>query len=360
MIRVAKPYVPPEVFELLKDCAETGYLTQGKKVAEFEALLTNYLGAEAVAVSSGTAALHLALLALGIGPGDRVAVPDFTFPATANAVEHCGAKTVLVDIELPNMNISEAELRRLSGIRAVVVVHSFGLPASAKLPDGALLVEDAACALGAELDGKKCATLGRAGAISFHPRKILTTCEGGAVVTRDDTLAELVRSLRFHGAEDTGRGLSFRRAGFNYKLSDVHASFGIAQMRVLDQMIAARRVLARKYLELLRDVEEVIPQSYSTAHVYQAFVVLLHKRVDRDALIISMRQRGIEVGIGAHALHCQPYYQEKYRVKTAELPNSYYAYKQALALPLYPGLAVEEQLTVVRELKQAIQECRRW
>lgn len=359
MIRLARPYIEPEILGLLRRCIETGFLTQGEKVLEFEGLLSDYLGARVVAVSSGTSALHVSLLALGIGKGDRVLVPDFTFPATANVVELVGAETVLADIQLPSLNLSQEALEGVTDIRAVVFVHSFGLPGIVQPPPGVLLIEDSACALGAELNGRKCSTLGTVGALSFHPRKLLTTCEGGAVVTKDPALAETVRQLRFHGAKKTDRSLSFIHTGFNYKLSDVHAVFGVVQMRYLDRMIEERKRLARFYLERLSSIDELQPQLPSPCHIYQSFVCILDTSIDRDGVIETLHELGVESTIASYALHAQPYYRQKYRFREGDFPNSFLAYRQGLALPLYPGLTEKEQLTVINNLKEAIHKNRR-
>src|SRR5207248_6674703 len=224
LIRLARPDVGEEELAAVAEVLESGQLTMGPKVAELEAELARACEVEhAVAVSSGTAALHLALLALGIGEGDEVLVPAYTFPATANVVALAGAKPVLVDVDPVTMNIDPAAAaqRLTPKTKALLAVHLFGRPARLEeLPDVPLL-EDAAGALGAEHRGRACGGLGLVGCFSFHPRKVVTTGEGGAVTTNDDALAERVRSLRHHGWSPSNAYDDMPAGAYNYRLSDV-------------------------------------------------------------------------------------------------------------------------------------------
>src|SRR5581483_8473536 len=209
------------------------------KVAEFEAELARACEtADAIAVSSGTAALHLALLALGIGPGDDVLVPAYTFPATANVVALVGARPVLVDVDPATMNIDPARVEAGPKTKAVIAVDIFGRPARIEeLPEGLPVLEDAAGALGAERRGRPCGSLGALGCLSFHPRKIVTTGEGGAVTTDDGELADAVRRMRHHGIEPSGE-FEIAHPGLNYRLSDILCAVGIPQLARLDELLA--------------------------------------------------------------------------------------------------------------------------
>ena len=232
-IRLAWPDVGAEEARAVAEVLESGQLTMGPKVAEFESGLAAATGTgHAVAVSSGTAALHLTVLALGLGPGDEVLVPAYTFPATANAVALAGATPVLVDVDPETLNVDGA---RLAGAltprtRAAMAVHLFGRPvgwdAFEALPEGVTVVEDAAGALGAQSRGRPCGSLGVAGCLSFHPRKIVTTGEGGAVVTNDDTIVDGIRRLRHHGIEPQGE-FEIRAPATNYRLADILCAVGV-------------------------------------------------------------------------------------------------------------------------------------
>ena len=256
-IRLAFPELGEAELEEVRAVLESGSLTMGPKVAELEELVAGACGVEhAVAVSNGTAALHLAVLALGIGPGDEVIVPAYTFPATANVVRLAGARAVLVDVDPTTFNLDlervyEAVTPRT---KAVLGVHLFGRPLDwASLADAVspeiLLVEDAAGALGARWQGRPCGGLGAMGCLSFHPRKIVTTGEGGAVTTNDGELAAAVRRLRHHGLDPDG---DLPEPSTNYRLADILCAVGIPQLRRLDELLAERARIAAGYAERLR------------------------------------------------------------------------------------------------------------
>ena len=277
MIRLARPDVGEEELAEIAAVLESGQLTMGPKVDELEGLLAGACGVEhAVAVSSGTAALHLAILALGLEPGDEVLVPAYTFPATANVVALSGLRPVLVDVDPVTMNLDLEQVAAALGprTRAVLAVHLFGRPLDwealqAAVPDDVVLVEDAAGALGARRRGRPCGSLGRMGCLSFHPRKIVTTGEGGAVTTDDEGLADAIRSMRHHGwsAGD------MPAPGVNYRLADVLCALGIPQVRRLDELLAARTALAAAYTERLRGIVATPAADEGDVHGWQAYVV---------------------------------------------------------------------------------------
>jgi perosamine synthetase len=240
-IRLAWPDVGREELDVMAEVIESGMLTMGVRVPEFEAELARVCETRhAVAVSSGTAALHLAVLALGLEPGDEVIVPAYTFPATANVVALSGLKPVLVDVDPATMNLDPALVEVGPRTRAILAVHLFGRPARLEeLPD-LPLIGDAAGALGARRGGRACGSLGLAGCLSFHPRKIVTTGEGGAVTTDDDRLAETVRELRHHG----WRGDDMPVPGLNYRLPDLLCAIGTTQLRRIDALLADRKRIA--------------------------------------------------------------------------------------------------------------------
>lgn len=361
MIRLAKPLLDGEEMAEIGSVLASGFLSRGPKVAEFEEALAGYLGVRhAVSVSSGTAALHLSVLALGLSEGDEVIVPDFSFPATANAVALAGAKPVLCDVHSATFNIDAGEVERLITPRtkAVMPVHQFGLPADmnaiVKIAKDCELniIEDAACALGAEHQSQKCGTLGKIACFSFHPRKIATTGEGGVVVTDDDVIAEKVRSLRNHGSL---KG-DFVLAGYNYRMSDINAALGVAQLRKLPMLIERRRELARLYGECLRGVAGLsLPQDFEGArHTYQSYVVSLDAQLDRDKAILELKERGVEAGIGTYAIHQLRYYKGKWDSEQNRLSRSATAYHQALSLPLYAQMSEDDVRYVCRALRTTL------
>ena len=343
------PEVGIEELNLIQQVLESGYLTTGPITQRFEQLVAEYVGVKhAVAVSSGTTALHLALICLGIGPGDEVLVPDFTFPASANVVRHCGATPVLVDIDLATFNINVVDLEKkiTPKAKAIMPVHLFGLSAdmdailalAQKHPPlrrgagGIWVVEDAACALGAEYKGRKCGAMGDLGCFSFHPRKVITTGEGGMVVTDNDDWAERLRLLRNHAIDRRDGERIFVEVGYNYRMSDVLAAIGVAQMGKLDSIIAKHLELASLYQEALSDLDMLtlptVPEGCK--HIYQTYATLLDERINRQDVIGALHQAGIEATIGTYSVSAQPAYQP------CEVPsNSLQAHQRALALPFH-------------------------
>jgi perosamine synthetase len=343
-LRLAFPDVGDEELAEIAAVLETGHLTMGPKVEEFEALLAAATGTRhAAAVSSGTAALHLAVLALGIGEGDEVLVPAYTFPATGNVVALAGARPVLVDVDPVTMNIDpeDAARRVTSRTKAVLAVHLFGRPARLEeLPDLTVL-EDAAGALGAAHRGRPCGSLGVLACFSFHPRKIVTTGEGGAVTTDDPLLDERVRSLRHHGWSPSSAYDHMPAPAFNYRLSDVLAALGIPQLRRLDELLAARERIAAGYAERLANLDVVLPEADAgDRHGWQAYVVQVDSR---DEVIAALRAQGIGCQIGTYALHRLGAYRDQ-----GPFPGADAAFERALALPLH-GRLTEPDLDRVAE-----------
>ncbi len=331
LIRLAWPDVGPEELAAVAEVLETGMLTAGPKVAEFEAELARACGvAHAVAVSSGTAALHLAVHALGIGPGDEVLVPAYTFPATANVVALAGATPVLVDVDPETMNLDPERIDVGPRTKAIIAVHLFGRPARLEdLPD-ATLVEDAAGALGARRRGRPCGGLGRLGCLSFHPRKIVTTGEGGAVTTNDADLADAVRQFRNHGWAPN-RSADMPAAGLNFRLSDVLCAIGITQTRRLAELLATRERLAAAYAERLAGLPVDLPGAdEGDRHGWQAYVIQVDRR---DDVLRALREQGIEAQIGTYALHHLAAYAGQ-----GPFPGADRVAARALALPFHSRL----------------------
>jgi perosamine synthetase len=336
-IRLAWPDVGDAELAAVAEVLASGQLTMGPKVAELESLLAAACGTRhAVAVSSGTAALHLAVLALGIGPGDEVLVPAYTFPATANVVALAGATPVLVDVDPETMNV-DPELARAAvtpRTKAVMPVHLFGRPARVEeLPELPML-EDAAAALGARRRARPCGGLGVAGCLSFHPRKIVTTGEGGAVTTSDDDLADRVRQLRHHGwAPPTLVDMPV--AGLNYRIPDVLCALGIPQLKRLEKLHAARARVADGYAERLAGLDVVLPRADDgDRHGWQAYVIQLDAQAEA---LTELRSEGIEVQIGTYALHRLSAYRGQ-----GAFPGADAVFDRALALPFHTRLTESE------------------
>jgi perosamine synthetase len=338
VIRLAWPDLGEAELAAVAEVFESGQLTMGPKVEEFEAGLAEACEVEhAVAVSSGTAALHLAVLALDLGPGDEVIVPAYTFPATANVVALAGATPVLVDVDPATFNLRpEAVADAVTEqTRAVLVVHLFGRPArweeiEAAVPDGVALLEDAAGALGARRGARPCGGLGRLGCLSFHPRKIVTTGEGGAVTTDDGELADAIRSLRHHG----WHGTDLPAPGLNYRLPDILSAIGTSQLRRLEPLLAERERLAAAYTERLDGVVQTPSADEGDRHGLQAYVVQLERR---DEALAALQEAGIQAQIGTYALHRLTAYRDQ-----GPFPGADSVYERALALPFHNRLSDED------------------
>ena len=384
-IPISKPYFGDEERAAIVEPLETGWVVQGPKVAEFERLFGAYTGAlNSVATSSCTTALHLSLVALGIHPGDEVILPSFTWVATANAIEMVGARPVFVDIDLDTFNIDpdRVEAAITDRTRAIIPVSLFGVSAaidpimSLAAPRSLKVIEDAACAVGSWHQGRHAGTIADAGCFSFHPRKAITTGEGGMVITADPDLAQVVRSLRDHGASrsDLTRHLSkrsyvlpeFDRVGYNYRMTDIQGALGVAQMARLEAILELRTERARVYDRWMQGVEWLRPQALPDGcrHGYQSYVCLyrpedpslsnleeLHQ--SRNNLMDSLEAAGIATRPGTHAVHTLGFYRRKYGIQPEDLPNSLIADRLTIALPLYAQMTPAEQEYVLEHLTAA-------
>jgi perosamine synthetase len=352
-IRLARPDVGEAELAAVAAVVESGQLTMGAKVAELESALAGAVGtAHAAVVSSGTAALHVALLALGVGPGDEVVVPAYTFPATANVVELCGASAVLVDIDADTFNLDPAAVAAAvtPRTRAVMAVHLFGRPVEwealqTAVPQEVALLEDAAGALGARYRDTPCGALGVAACLSFHPRKIVTTGEGGAVTTDEAEVDAAVRRLRHHGWVTLG---DMPAPGFNYRLPDLLCAIGIPQVARLEELLAARERVAGWYEERLGELVQTPSAADGDRHGWQAYVVQLDRR---DEALEGLRADGIEAQIGTWALHRL----EPYRAQ-GSFPGADRAFERALALPFHTHLTEADVDRVVSTLTRYVSD----
>lgn len=381
-IPISKPYFGKEEQLAVAEPLQTGWVVQGPKVAEFESLFSTYSGARhSIATTSATTALHMALIAVGVGPGDEVIVPAFTWVATANVVEMQGARPIFVDIELDTFNIDVARIEEAITPRtkAIIPVSLFGVSAdldpimAIARRHGLAVIEDAACATGAWYHGRHAGTVADIGCFSFHPRKAITTGEGGMVTTADDRIAEHVRSLRDHGASksDLARHLGarsyvlpdFNIVGYNYRMTDLQAAVGVVQMSRLEGLLEQRTAVAHRYDTALQGLgwlrPPVTPEGYR--HGYQSYVCLFQPEAPsmanvealhgkRNELMDALESAGIATRPGTHAVHALGFYRDKYGIEVSSYPNAWIADQLTLALPLYAQLAPEEQEYVVEHL----------
>ncbi|MDP6787008.1 MAG: DegT/DnrJ/EryC1/StrS family aminotransferase [Rhodospirillales bacterium] len=344
--------------------ADSGRLTQGPYLRRFEESVGAFAGVRfACATTSATTALHLALAACGIGAGDEVLVSDFTFPATGNAIAQAGATPVLVD-SCPDgfvMDVDDAATKITERTKAIMVVDPFGQPADlGRVLDLARahdlrVIEDAACALGSYRDGRPCGGWPDIGVYSFHPRKIITTGEGGMLTTDDEVIARRVEILRNHGSVAKDGGRRFEEFGFNYRMNEFQAAMGLRQMARLEAIVADRRRTARRYIDLLAPLDGVaVPLSAPLTDCnFQSFVVVLDGQVDRAAVIEHLKARSIESTLGTYAMHAHPAYG-RLGYRPGQLARSFFLQDNTLTLPLLPAMDEFQMQRVVDGLKEAL------
>jgi dTDP-4-amino-4,6-dideoxygalactose transaminase len=362
-IDLIKPVVGDEEIKEVSKVLRSGWLTEGKKTKEFEDEVKRYVGVEyAFATTSCTTALELALRALEVGAGDEVIVPDFTHPSTGNIVSWMGAKPVLVDVDLSSYNIDpiEAEKAVTKKTKCIIPVSWGGNPLNIKslleLKEkyGVFIIEDAACSLGSEYKGKKTGTQADITCFSFHPRKVITTGEGGMAVTNSRLYAERLGQLKKFGIKTTDGQIEFVGSGTNYKLSDVLGAIGVAQMKKIDAITKRRIELANNYNKLLREKELVrIPEKRKEAkHIYQTYAAYIKRDGIRDKIIADLRTKNIETQIGTYALHLQPSYRQVRRI--GKLERAEKLYRNLLALPMCHSMTYEDQKYVVAEVQNSL------
>jgi dTDP-4-amino-4,6-dideoxygalactose transaminase len=362
MIRLTVPSIEEDDLAAVREVLTSGFLVQGPKVKDFEDAMAAQVGTKhCVAVTNCTAALHLALQAIGVGPGDLVAVTTYSWITTANVIELCGAQPVFVDVDPRTFNMDPAALeRRLAELaklgetkrrlKAVLPVHTFGqmadvdalgaIAAKAGLP----LIEDAACALGATFQGKQAGSVGLAGAFSFHPRKAITTGEGGALTTNDDALARTLRALRNHGQDPTpepGATDPFVMPGHNTRMTEMQGAMGVTQMKKLGRIVAARKRLAARYDERFRGTHVTPPHvPAGSGHVYQSYVTLLPEAAaaSRPAILATLKERGVETTIGTWHMPMTQFFRTKYGFRKGDFPVTDAVFARALTLPLFESM----------------------
>ncbi len=374
-IQISLPSTGEEEWQACREPVMSGWLTQGPKVAAFEKAFADYHQVKyALATTNCTTGLHLILAAMGIEPGDEVIVPAFTWVSTANVVLYCGATPVFVDVDPITNNIDPAELKRkiTSKTRAVIVVHLFGLCAEMEairtvVPAHVKIVEDAACAAGASYKGTFAGGLADAAAFSFHPRKSITTGEGGMVTTNNDELAERVNMLRNHGAsiseEQRHNGprpyllAEFNLLGFNYRMTDLQGAVGLVQMGKLARFINERQEWADYYRRELATIPWLrLPAAVLDGqHAWQAFVTYVDPAtapMSRNEIMERLQAAGISTRPGTHAVHMLGYYKQRFGLKPDEYPGAYDCDTNTMAIPLHNRMNKEDYAYVVHCLRQ--------
>lgn len=356
-IPLCKPDIKKEDIDEVVRVLKTGMLVQGKEVQELEALVSHFLQKEfCSAVSNGTASLHLALLSLGIRAGDEIIIPALSYIATANVVELVGAKCVFVDTNSRYFNIDESKIEKkiTNKTKAIIPVHEFGL--CANMPEiiklavkyNLKVIEDAACAFGATYRGKYAGTFGDFGSFSLHPRKAITSGEGGLLVTSNQKLDNHIKTIRNHGIEPDSIPINFIAAGFNYRMTDFQAALVKSQFNRLNKILAYKTQLSEIYLNEINNPLIKLPLfPTETKHTWQTFHILLENETKRDELIIYLKKNGILTNYGAQCIPAMKYYSEKYQHNYInDFPNAYHAFSCGLAIPLYELLKKEQVLFI--------------
>lgn len=373
MLPLTFPSFSDAEIENLKHCLNSKWVTQGPFVDQFEKMFAErHKVAYAFACTSCTTALHMAAWALDIKQGDEVLVPAFTWITSANCVEFLGARAVFVDVEASTFNVDPMKIEAAitPNTRAIVVVHLFGL--TAKMDEistiakkyNLAIIEDAACATGSTYNDLPIGNNGNMACFSFHPRKVVTTGEGGMITTADPEIAKRLRAIRSHGGSPATFSApyamgAFDSLGTNYRLSDIQAAVGVAQMTKLDSLLAERLMRANRYYEMLADVSDdlglpCIPEK--CGHTYQSYVIRVleggEKR--RNKIMDYLFEQGIQTRPGTHAVHRLGYYANKYNIAPTEFPIASLCEDTTITVPIFPGMTDQDQETVATCLKTAL------
>lgn len=391
-IPISKPYFDEEDKNIIKEPLESAWVVQGPFVSEFEERFSDFTKSTfAIATSNCTTALHLGLIALGVGKGDKVIVPSFTYIASANAIEYTGAVPIFCDINLKNFNIDlnclEYILEHEKGIKAIMPVNLFGLCANMndiiKMVEkyNIRVIEDSACGFDSWIGDKHSGTFGDCGCFSFHPRKSLTTGEGGMIITDNPEIAQKIRILREHGASKTDLQRhdsqnafllpNFGVLGYNYRMTDMQGALGVSQMKKADKIMLNRRKIAGAYNEKLKNISQlVLPVTEERfKHGYQSYVCLFGgeevfkmnciEEVEkmskkRNSFMQQLESMGISTRQGTHAVHTLEYYKSKYQIQYQDYFRSYIADKLSISLPLYPQMTIEEFEYIIDSIYRAL------
>ncbi|MFH1577328.1 MAG: DegT/DnrJ/EryC1/StrS family aminotransferase [Candidatus Margulisiibacteriota bacterium] len=366
-IPLSNPDITDAEISAVTEVLKTPHLSLGPKLPEFEKMMANYIGVEhAVAVSSGTAALHLIIRSLGIGEGDEVITTPFSFISSANCILFERAAPVFVDIDPQtyNIDVDKIEEKITVKTKAILAVDVFGCPADWKKLEiiakkhNLKLIEDSCEALGAEFEGKKTGSFGEAACFGFYPNKQVTTAEGGVIVTNNPELAELCRSMRNQGRGQNRDWLQHGRLGYNYRLSDINCALGIAQMKRIDELLEKRQKIADLYNKKLKDISAVRlladpPNVKRSWFVYVIALADKYSRNERDNILQGLRDKGIECGNYFTPIHLQPFYADQFGHKKGDFPYTEHVAERTIALPFYNNLK-EEQINFIVETLRSL------
>jgi dTDP-4-amino-4,6-dideoxygalactose transaminase len=372
-VPIAKPFIDDVDIEKVVECIKSGWIVQGKNVENFEDEFAKLCNTKyAVAVNSCTSGLFLSLMACGVEHGDEVIVTPFSFIASANCVLHVGATPIFVDIDIKTYNIDPDKIKKkiTDRTKAIIAVHQFGLMADMapilKVAEkyNLYVIEDAACAHNAEYKGAKAGSMGITGCFSFHPRKLITTGEGGMVTTNDEKIYEFIQAMRNHGMsswqsiyrrhEEGKINLpQFEYAGYNLRMTDFQGAMGRTQLKKLKSNLAKRRAIAKYYDKNLDEKYCSVPtEPKDFKHVYQSYVVMLKKDGIREEVIERLSKKGVTTQEGTISIHLQPVYQRMFG--SLSLPNSELVSKNSLSLPMFVEMSEEEQKYVVETVNEAL------
>lgn len=365
MIPLSRPDITEKEKQAVLEVLDSNFLSLGPKLKEFEEKMAAYTGTKyAIACNSGTSGLHMLVTALGIKDGDEVITTPFSFVSSSNCMLFERAKPVFVDIDEKtyNMDTQQIEAKITDRTKAILPVHVFGQPANMTevrkiaLKHGLAIIEDSCEAIGAEWNGKKSGTMSDAGVFAFYPNKQMTTGEGGIVVTNNENIAKMCYSLRNQGRGIDSQWLYHVRLGYNYRMNDISAALGIAQLERLDDILARRQHVANLYTEKLKDIEGVILPIIDerVKMSWFVFVIRFEEWIKRDLVLETLMDRGVACRPYFTAIHLQPFYQEMFGYKEGDYPVTERVAKGTLAIPFFNNLTEEEIDTVVAEIKRAI------
>jgi dTDP-4-amino-4,6-dideoxygalactose transaminase len=373
MIPIAQPTIDDDEIAAVAACLKSLQLATGPKVREFEeALSRRCAGRHVICVTSGTAALHLALLGFDLKPGDEVITSPLTFIATANTIVQAGARPVFVDVDPTSLNIDPVQVRGAvsSRTKALLPVHFAGLPADlAPLYEvaernGLRVLEDAAQAFGARYNGEEIGSFGDCQIFSFHPNKTITSGEGGCVVTRDDHMLQFVKRMRFHGIDERAANprnnlpYDVREAGYKYNMPDICAAVGLAQLKKCEDLLKRREVIAQTYLSCLSGMKRIqltSPPAFQHRHAWNMFAAVLAEPLasDRDTIVRKLHERGVRAGTHYPAAHLFSFYRQQYNYCEGMFPQAERIASRIVTLPIYPTMT-DEAVQRVAETFQSI------
>ena len=368
MIKLGKPYINNKEINAVTKVLKSGNYVQGEWVNKFENEIAKYLKVKYVSlVSSGTAALHIALISLNIQEGDEIIVPAYTFPAAINVIELCKAKPTFVDIKLDDfcIDVDQIENKITKKTKVIIGIDEFGNPCNSKKilnlckKYNLKYIEDAACSLGSKEKEFLCGTKADISCFSLHPRKIITTGEGGIIVTNDAKLDKKIKLLRSHGMVIVNNKRDFELPGFNYRMTEIQAAMGFEQLKKIDTIILARQQQAKIYNNTFKNNPNLSTYSLGNDFQsnYQTYQILLNKKINRGKLIEYLKKNNIESGSGAQAINYLSYYKNKYHLTPKSFINASIAHEQGLAIPIGIHVTKLEQKHVISTINKFIKKC---